>query len=153
VLFFIEPTILVILILASQEISCPLFCSSLYFMQNIPISKTLFVVTQLVWFKVSLVRSRLTDIRLAQTLTLRGLPCLTCVQPTCPTLFNPLEFNLWIYLKLLFLQKSFGYSGLGHCQESLHKVTYFFNLIYLSYLSYCLTWITHLTCQNCLFLT
>ncbi len=77
VLFLIEPTILVSLILASQEISCLLFCSLLYFIPNIPISKTLFVVTQLVWFKVSLVRSRPTDVRLAQTLTLRVYPVLT----------------------------------------------------------------------------
>ncbi len=76
VLFLIEPTILVSLILAFQEISCPLFCSLLYFMLNIPISKTLFAVTQLVWFKVSLVRSRPTDVRLAQTLTLRVYPVL-----------------------------------------------------------------------------
>ncbi len=76
VLFLIEPTILVSLILASQEISCPLFCSLLYFMQNIPISKTLFVITQLVWLKVSLVRSRPTNVRLARTLTLRVYPVL-----------------------------------------------------------------------------
>ena len=76
VLFLIEPTVLVSLILAIQELSCPLFCSSLYFMLNIPISKTLFVVTQPVWFKVSLVRSRPTDVCLAQTLTLRVYPVL-----------------------------------------------------------------------------
>ncbi len=45
-------------------------------MQNIPISKTLLVVTQLVWYEVSLVRSRPTDARLAPTLTLRVLPVL-----------------------------------------------------------------------------
>ena len=75
-LFLIEPTILVSLISASQEIYCPLFCSSLYFMQNIPISKTLIIVTLLVWFKVSLIHSRLTNIRLARTLTLRVYPVL-----------------------------------------------------------------------------
>jgi hypothetical protein len=53
VLFLIEPTILVSLILAIQELSCLLFCSLLYFMPKILISKTLFVVTQLVWFIVS----------------------------------------------------------------------------------------------------
>ncbi len=49
-------------------------------MPNILISKTSFVVTLLVWFKVSLVRSR-------PNLDPQGLPCLTCVQPnlTCPT--------------------------------------------------------------------
>jgi hypothetical protein len=49
-----------------------------------PISKTLFVVTQLVWFKVSLVRSRLTEVRLAQTLTLRVYPVLPVSNLTYP---------------------------------------------------------------------
>ena len=53
-----KPPIWFSLILAIQELSCLLFFLSLYFMQNIPISKTLFVITQLVWPEVSLVRSR-----------------------------------------------------------------------------------------------
>jgi hypothetical protein len=48
VLFLIEPTILVSRILAIQELSCLLFFHRYIFMQNIPISKTLFVITQLV---------------------------------------------------------------------------------------------------------
>jgi hypothetical protein len=57
----------------------------LNFMLNAkPISKTLFVVTQLVWFKVSLVRSRLTEVRLAQTLTLRVYPVLPVSNLTYP---------------------------------------------------------------------
>ena len=67
-------------------------------MQNIPISKTLFVVTQLVWFKVSLVRSCPTDVRLTRTLTLKVYPVLPVSNLPCPTLFIPLEFNLWINL-------------------------------------------------------
>ncbi len=45
-------------------------------MQNIPSTKHYFVVTVLVWYEVSLVRSRPTDVRLARAPTLRVLPVL-----------------------------------------------------------------------------
>ncbi len=90
-LFLIQPTILVSLILASQVISCPLYFHRYIFMQNIPISKTLFVYhsSGLTWSKPG--TFSLTDVRLART-----WPSRSTLSYPCPTylsnLFYPISF-------------------------------------------------------------
>ena len=86
VLFLIEPTILVSLILAIQELSCPLFCSLLYFYAKYTDLKNIVRC-----HSTGLVQSKLgmfsPDRRLSRpNPDPQGLPCLTCVQPnlTCP---------------------------------------------------------------------
>ena len=87
VLFLIEPTILVSLILAIQELSCPLFLFTVIFyakytdLQNIVrCHSTGLVQSKLGTFSPDRRLSRLNP-------DPQGLPCLTCVQPnlTCPT--------------------------------------------------------------------
>ncbi len=96
-LFLIEPTILVSLILASQEISCSLLLFIAIFYAKYTYLKNI----------VRCYSAGLTQSKLGTFLPDRrpsclnpdpqGLPCLFCVQPPYPTLFIPLEFNLWIH--------------------------------------------------------
>ena len=99
VLFLIEPTILVSLILAIQELSCLLFFPSLYFYAKYTNLKNI-----VRYHSIGLTRSKLgtfspTDVRLARTLTLRVYPVLpVSYLPVLLVLpyFIPLEFNLWM---------------------------------------------------------
>jgi hypothetical protein len=99
VLFLIEPTILVSLILAIQELSCPLFCSLLYFYAKYTDLKNI-----VRYHSTGLVQSKLgtfsPDRRLSRpNPDPQGLPCLTCVQPnlTCP-IHSPGIQSLDLYL-------------------------------------------------------
>ena len=68
-------------------------------MQSIPSAKTLFVVTLLVWYEVSLIRSWPTNVRLARTPTLR-------VRPVLPMSYLPVlpHSITWISIFGLMLQ-------------------------------------------------
>ena len=81
VLFLIEPTILVSLILAIQELSCPLFLFIAIFYAKYTNLKNFFRC-----YSTGLVQSKLgtfsPDRRLSRpNPDPQGLPCLTCVQP------------------------------------------------------------------------
>jgi hypothetical protein len=91
-----KPPVWFSLILAIQELSCLLFCSSLYYYAKYTNFK-------------NIIRCHSTGLILSKPGTFspdrrlsrpnpdpQGPTCLTRVLPTCPTSFDPLDFNLWI---------------------------------------------------------